>query len=92
VRGKGTNTRHVNNIMPEDDASADSLLVVEVITPGGHTSSYPPHKHDQDNLPNESSSRRPITTASTRRRALASSASTPTTARSTRPWCSRMAT
>jgi 5-deoxy-glucuronate isomerase len=27
---------------------------VEVITPGGHTSSYPPHKHDQDNLPNES--------------------------------------
>lgn len=46
--------RYVNNIMPEDDASAYSLLVVEVITPGGHTSSYPPHKHDQDNLPNES--------------------------------------
>ena len=54
TRGKGTNVRHVNNIMPEDDASAYSLLVVEVITPGGHTSSYPPHKHDQDNLPNES--------------------------------------
>src|SRR5438045_2728898 len=31
-----------------------ALLVVEVITPGGHTSSYPPHKHDQDNLPVES--------------------------------------
>ncbi|MFS2152361.1 5-deoxy-glucuronate isomerase [Rhizobium sp. Rhizsp42] len=54
TRGKGTNVRYVNNIMPEDDASAYSLLVVEVITPGGHTSSYPPHKHDQDNLPNES--------------------------------------
>jgi 5-deoxy-glucuronate isomerase len=22
------------------------LLVVEVLTPGGHSSSYPPHKHD----------------------------------------------
>ena len=53
VRGKGTNTRYVTNILPEKEP-ADSLLVVEVITPGGHTSSYPPHKHDQDNLPAES--------------------------------------
>jgi 5-deoxy-glucuronate isomerase len=53
VRGKGTNTRYVTNILPENEP-ADSLLVVEVITPGGHTSSYPPHKHDQDNLPAES--------------------------------------
>jgi 5-deoxy-glucuronate isomerase len=53
TRGKGTNTRHVANILPEG-APADSLLVVEVITPGGNTSSYPPHKHDQDNLPHES--------------------------------------
>jgi 5-deoxy-glucuronate isomerase len=53
VRGKGTNTRYVTNILPEGDPAA-SLLVVEVITPGGHTSSYPPHKHDQDNLPAES--------------------------------------
>jgi 5-deoxy-glucuronate isomerase len=53
VRGKGTNTRYVTNILPESEP-ADSLLVVEVITPGGHTSSYPPHKHDQDNLPAES--------------------------------------
>ena len=29
-------------------------LVVEVITPAGNTSSYPPHKHDEDNLPHES--------------------------------------
>ena len=53
VRGKGTNTRHVTNILPESEP-AESLLVVEVITPGGHTSSYPPHKHDRDDLPNES--------------------------------------
>jgi 5-deoxy-glucuronate isomerase len=45
VRGSGTNTRHVRNILPQTEP-ADSLLVVEVITPGGHWSSYPPHKHD----------------------------------------------
>ena len=45
VRGSGTNTRLVRNILPETEP-ADSLLVVEVITPGGHWSSYPPHKHD----------------------------------------------
>ncbi len=53
TRGTGTNTRYITNILPET-AEADSLLVVEVITPGGHTSSYPPHKHDTDNLPAES--------------------------------------
>jgi 5-deoxy-glucuronate isomerase len=45
VRGTGTNTRHVRNVLPED-RSADSLILVEVITPGAHWSSYPPHKHD----------------------------------------------
>jgi 5-deoxy-glucuronate isomerase len=53
-RGKGANVRHVYNIMPEDDGSANALLVVEVITPQGNTSSYPPHKHDKDDLPRES--------------------------------------
>jgi 5-deoxy-glucuronate isomerase len=53
TRGKGSNTRHVTNLLPETDP-AHSLLVVEVITPGGNTSSYPPHKHDTDNLPHES--------------------------------------
>ena len=53
TRGKGTNARHVRNVLPED-AEAESLLVVEVITPGGHWSSYPPHKHDRDALPDES--------------------------------------
>lgn len=51
-RGTGTNTRLPYNILPEDDP-AHSLLVVEVITPGGHWSSYPPHKHDRDDFPNE---------------------------------------
>jgi 5-deoxy-glucuronate isomerase len=53
VRGKGSNTRHVRNILPESEP-ADSLLVVEVVTPGGNWSSYPPHKHDRDALPQES--------------------------------------
>ncbi len=53
IRGTGTNTRHVRNILPETEA-AESLLVVEVITPGGNWSSYPPHKHDSDRLPEES--------------------------------------
>lgn len=53
VRGEGTNTRHVCNILPQDEP-ADSLLVVEVKTPNGNWSSYPPHKHDQDNIPQES--------------------------------------
>src|SRR5258706_8764628 len=47
VRGKGSNTRFVRDILPQTQA-ADHLLVVEVITPAGHSSSYPPHKHDRD--------------------------------------------
>jgi 5-deoxy-glucuronate isomerase len=53
VRGKGTNTRHVRNILSDADDVAESLLVVEVITPGGNWSSYPPHKHDRDAAPDE---------------------------------------
>jgi 5-deoxy-glucuronate isomerase len=53
TRGKGSNVRHVRNVLSEA-ASAESLLVVEVITPGGNWSSYPPHKHDRDALPAES--------------------------------------
>jgi 5-deoxy-glucuronate isomerase len=52
TRGKGTNTRHVRNILPVGKA-AESLLVVEVITPGGNWSSYPPHKHDTNDPPRE---------------------------------------
>jgi 5-deoxy-glucuronate isomerase len=54
VRGRGSNTRYVRDILPQD-APAEALLVVEVITPPGHSSSYPPHKHDTDAVPAESS-------------------------------------
>jgi len=53
VRGTGANTRYVCDILPESEP-AESLLVVEVLTPAGHSSSYPPHKHDTDALPEES--------------------------------------
>jgi 5-deoxy-glucuronate isomerase len=53
-RGKYNNKRVVHNILPDSDPSANRLLVVEVYTEGGNWSSYPPHKHDQDNLPEES--------------------------------------
>ncbi|MBC8267701.1 MAG: 5-deoxy-glucuronate isomerase [Rhodospirillaceae bacterium] len=54
TRGVGANVRHVCNILPDTDV-ADSLLVVEVVTPGGNWSSYPPHRHDTDDLPTQSS-------------------------------------
>ena len=36
-----------------EDEPAESLLVTEVVTPAGHWSSYPPHKHDVDDPPRE---------------------------------------
>ncbi|SJZ56129.1 5-deoxy-glucuronate isomerase [Garciella nitratireducens] len=53
-RGKYANKRYVQNILTDTDSTANSLLVVEVYTEGGNWSSYPPHKHDRDNLPEES--------------------------------------
>ncbi|MFB9279020.1 5-deoxy-glucuronate isomerase [Cohnella cellulosilytica] len=53
VRGEGATQRFIHNILPEGQP-ADSLLVVEVFTPQGHWSSFPPHKHDRDALPEES--------------------------------------
>ncbi len=50
-RGKGTNTRYVNNIAMEGRDVAGSLLVTEVFTPSGHWSSYPSHRHDEDDFP-----------------------------------------
>ena len=47
TRGEGTEERRIANILMEDE-EAESLLVTEVITPRGHWSSYPPHKHDTD--------------------------------------------
>ena len=53
ARGSGLNERFVCDILPQS-APAGHLLVVEVRTPSGHSSSYPPHKHDTDSLPQES--------------------------------------
>lgn len=53
-RGKYSNKRLVHNILMDSDTLANSLLVVEVYTESGNWSSYPPHKHDRDNLPHES--------------------------------------
>ncbi len=52
VRGAGNATRQVNHIIAPD-FPADRLLVVEVLTPSGNWSSWPPHKHDVDAMPNE---------------------------------------
>ena len=52
IRGYGSQQRTVRPILMADE-EADSLLVVEVLTPGGNWSSYPPHKHDRDNPPAE---------------------------------------
>jgi 5-deoxy-glucuronate isomerase len=52
VRGSGNATRQINHII-KPDFPAQRLLVVEVYTPAGNWSSYPPHKHDEDNPPGE---------------------------------------
>jgi 5-deoxy-glucuronate isomerase len=52
VRGAGSSEREIRDILMVGQP-AERLLVVEVITPNGHWSSYPPHKHDQDDRPNE---------------------------------------
>jgi len=52
VRGAGNATRQINHIL-KPDFPAERLLVVEVFTPAGNWSSYPPHKHDADDPPGE---------------------------------------
>ncbi|MEV0443433.1 5-deoxy-glucuronate isomerase [Streptomyces spectabilis] len=46
-RGSGTCARQVRNFAAADTFDCDRLIAVEVITPGGNWSSYPPHKHDE---------------------------------------------
>ncbi|MCR8547765.1 5-deoxy-glucuronate isomerase [Salipiger sp. P9] len=50
-RGEGGNTRFINNIAMENEDYCDSLLVTEVFTPAGNWSSYPSHRHDEDDFP-----------------------------------------
>jgi 5-deoxy-glucuronate isomerase len=47
LRGAGQASRQVNNLCTPETFPADRLIAVEVLTPGGNWSSYPPHKHDQ---------------------------------------------
>lgn len=47
-RGSGTSARQVRNFASADSFDCDKLIAVEVITPGGNWSSYPPHKHDEN--------------------------------------------
>jgi 5-deoxy-glucuronate isomerase len=51
-RGSGNEAREIDHILMED-APAQALLVTEVVTPAGHWSSFPPHKHDVDDPPGE---------------------------------------
>ncbi len=52
IRGGGNATRQINHILTPE-FPAQRLLVVEVFTPAGNWSSYPPHKHDVHNPPGE---------------------------------------
>ncbi len=52
LRGGENASRQIVDVIPTN-FPADKLVVVEVYTPGGNWSSYPPHKHDVHNPPEE---------------------------------------
>jgi 5-deoxy-glucuronate isomerase len=52
IRGAGNATRQINHIVTPE-FPADRLELVEVLTPSGNWSSWPPHKHDEDRMPDE---------------------------------------
>ncbi|MEV7419658.1 5-deoxy-glucuronate isomerase [Streptomyces sp. NPDC089919] len=54
LRGAGTCSRQVNNFAAAGVFACDRLIAVEVLTPGGNWSSYPPHKHDAHDPGHES--------------------------------------
>lgn len=47
LRGAGASSRQVHNFGIPGVLDADRLIVCEVLTPSGNTSSHPAHKHDQ---------------------------------------------
>jgi 5-deoxy-glucuronate isomerase len=47
LRGAGQASRQIVNFCTPDSFECDKLIAVEVLTPGGNWSSYPPHKHDE---------------------------------------------
>ncbi|PWR16668.1 5-deoxy-glucuronate isomerase [Micromonospora sicca] len=50
LRGAGPASRQVNNFCAPEAFDCDRLVAVEVLTPGGNWSSYPPHKHEDDRV------------------------------------------
>ena len=48
LRGAGAATRQVTNFCAPGVFETDRLTCVEVLTPAGNWSSYPPHKHDTE--------------------------------------------
>jgi len=52
LRGGENASRQIVEVMPPD-FPADRVIAVEVYTPGGNWSSYPPHKHEVHNPPTE---------------------------------------
>jgi 5-deoxy-glucuronate isomerase len=48
IRGAGDATRQINNFCAPGVFETDRLSAVEVLTPAGNWSSYPPHKHDEE--------------------------------------------
>ena len=52
LRGGGNVSRQIVDVMAPA-FPADKLIVIEVYTPGGNWSSYPPHKHDVHDPPRE---------------------------------------
>ncbi|WP_407841686.1 5-deoxy-glucuronate isomerase [Streptomyces sp. DSM 116496] len=54
LRGSGQCSRQVNNFAAAGVFDCDRLIAVEVLTPGGNWSSYPPHKHDEHHPGEES--------------------------------------
>lgn len=54
TRGSGNRAREVRNFAAAGAFACDRLIAVEVITPGGNWSSYPPHKHDEHHPGTES--------------------------------------
>ena len=52
LRGGGNASRQIVDVIPPT-FPAERLIAVEVYTPGGNWSSYPPHKHEVHNPPDE---------------------------------------
>jgi 5-deoxy-glucuronate isomerase len=48
IRGTGSASRQAINFASPGGFETDRLIAVEVLTPGGNWSSYPPHKHDEE--------------------------------------------